>query len=216
MTSSDREQLLAYLVEAELYEGRLSDMWAGAKSRAGSAYGRAQGAAREADAFVRGELRRPAVVIPGQKLAKTDRHAAVAIPAQRLPAERGIPGYRGTQAYGMGVTAARRAGEAISAGRARGSALVGAVPGAARSVGGFISAGARGQGIAPAISDFRKVRKLGDAGKTARSIAMGQLAGAGGRTAAVYGGGALLAAGGALGARSAYRRYKRRKAEREE
>ncbi len=200
MTSSDREQLLVYLVEAELYENRVTNAikrithrvdpnavlgqdpvlvprWRGAGQAIGNA-------AREAEAFVLGA--------PGVR--RTTRSGAGGL-------GRGVPGFMGTQAYGHAVTAKRK------------------LAAAAAPVGKFISAGARGEGIRASLQP-RTVVIPANLDGTGGSISHGRnyagFAKSLGRTGAVYGGAAALAAGGALGARAAYRRYKRRKAEREE
>lgn len=206
MTSSEREQLVWFLVEAEVEESRLTkivdpnavlgqepvvvnplQMAGRLAKRGGSSLRSAAGrAASSAGDFFLGQDKGHSIVTPTS-----------------ITKVRGIPGYKGTQAYGHAVTLGRGAA------------------GAGRAAGGFISAGARGQGIA---QDVRSLRALGGLStlKTwgpghARSNArLRSLAGNLGRTGAVYGGAAALTAGGALGARALYRRHKARKARRQE
>jgi len=175
MTSSDREQLISYLIEAELYENRLTNFFIG-----------------------------PKVVDP--------QFAALPVAARTSKAGKVLTGeMRGTPGWQHAVAAMQSAPtRQMLLNRAAGTK----VGQGATAAGNFIAAGAKGAGIRDAARSLGIARNLG--AKVSQREALGQLAGAGGRSAAVYGGAAALAAGGALGARAAYRRYKRRKAEREE
>lgn len=200
MTSSDREQLLAYLVEAEMYEGRLTRIvdpnavlgqeavvvnplqMAGRLAKRGAA--RVRAAAPDLSG-----VRDFVIGAPGVRKSRSGHIMG-----------RGIPGFKGTQAYGKAVTLAADAAPKLQA------------------AGRWIAAGARGEGIRGTLSPRTTIIPAA-VGGTGASISHGRnwsgFGRAAGRSAAVYGGAAALAGGSALAARAAYRRYKRRKAERE-
>lgn len=200
MTSSDREDVLAFLIEAEVYEGRVSNLVRRATHRVdpnavlgrdpvmrprisradvSKAAGKARGAVAGAEQFMLGA--------PGQRKSRSGHVIG-----------RGVPGYKGTQAYGHGVTAARAAGRAAGA------------------AGSFISKGARGAGIRHALSNQTRITPRAVGAATGGAISHGRnwagAAGALGRTGAVYGGAGALALGAGLGARAVYRKRKAKKA----
>ena len=201
MTSSEREQLVWFLVEAEVEESRLTKIVdpnavLGKEAVVVNPLQMAGRLAKRGSARVR-------AAVPDLSGARDFLIGAPNVRQSRSGhiMGRGVPGFKGTQAYGKAVTLARDASPKLQA------------------AGKWIAAGARGEGIRGTLSPRTTIIPAA-VGGTGASISHGRnwsgFGRAAGRSAAVYGGAAALTAGGALGARALYRRHKARKARKEQ